>query len=192
MVRPGATEPCGRRRASATAFTAPSAAAIDLPHAGAVRPGAAGPLAVLARPAVGNVVLSPFESTPAPIQVSYGLERLDHAVGNVPDLIPQVEYMAKAFGELVLCAVGTGCWGRERLPGELAATPQCCACGTGCKEAPVRSGLGCCLVSQCTPRPGGSTKAARPCNQLTALRCSPSAVGAPLLLLGVTSAVGCY
>ncbi|KAI7838946.1 hypothetical protein COHA_007305 [Chlorella ohadii] len=30
--------------------------------------------------------------------VSYGLERLDHAVGNVPELIPQVEYMAKAFG----------------------------------------------------------------------------------------------
>ncbi|PRW55993.1 4-hydroxyphenylpyruvate dioxygenase [Chlorella sorokiniana] len=30
--------------------------------------------------------------------VSYGLERLDHAVGNVPELIPQVEYMAKALG----------------------------------------------------------------------------------------------
>jgi len=35
------------------------------------------------------------------MQVSYGLERLDHAVGNVPELIPQVEYMAKAFGALL-------------------------------------------------------------------------------------------
>ncbi|KAL4441075.1 hypothetical protein ABPG77_010506 [Micractinium sp. CCAP 211/92] len=31
-------------------------------------------------------------------QVSYGLRRLDHAVGNVPELIPQVEYMRKALG----------------------------------------------------------------------------------------------
>ncbi|KAL4451461.1 hypothetical protein ABPG75_007123 [Micractinium tetrahymenae] len=35
--------------------------------------------------------------TDAP-QVSYGLQRLDHAVGNVPKLIPQVEYMRKALG----------------------------------------------------------------------------------------------
>ncbi|PSC69061.1 4-hydroxyphenylpyruvate dioxygenase [Micractinium conductrix] len=31
-------------------------------------------------------------------QVSYGLQRIDHAVGNVPELIPQVEYMAKCLG----------------------------------------------------------------------------------------------
>lgn len=34
------------------------------------------------------------------LQVTYGLQRLDHAVGNVPELIPQVEYMRKALGEL--------------------------------------------------------------------------------------------
>lgn len=44
--------------------------------------------------------------------VSYGLQRLDHAVGNVHELIPQVEYMAKALGwhefaEFVAEDVGT-------------------------------------------------------------------------------------
>ncbi|EFN58665.1 hypothetical protein CHLNCDRAFT_20078 [Chlorella variabilis] len=37
----------------------------------------------------------PVEDAP---QVSYGLQRLDHAVGNVPELIPQVEYMARSLG----------------------------------------------------------------------------------------------
>ena len=32
--------------------------------------------------------------------MSYGLQRIDHAVGNVPELIPQVEYMAKCLGAL--------------------------------------------------------------------------------------------
>lgn len=39
--------------------------------------------------------------------MSYGLERLDHAVGNVPELIPQVEYMARAVGEP--CRAQKGC-----------------------------------------------------------------------------------
>jgi len=57
------------------------------------------------------------------MQVSYGLERLDHAVGNVPELIPQVEYMAKAFGAFFGCARGVrhasalSCFTSSQLPG---------------------------------------------------------------------------
>ena len=40
--------------------------------------------------------------------VSYGLQRLDHAVGNVPHLMPQVEYMARCLGEWVVRIVGRG------------------------------------------------------------------------------------
>ena len=39
---------------------------------------------------------SAVEGAPA---VSYGLQRLDHAVGNVPELMPVLDYVARVFGE---------------------------------------------------------------------------------------------
>ncbi|KAI3436403.1 hypothetical protein D9Q98_005820 [Chlorella vulgaris] len=39
-----------------------------------------------------------YQPIPDSPQVSYGLQRLDHAVGNVAELIPQVEYMAACLG----------------------------------------------------------------------------------------------
>jgi 4-hydroxyphenylpyruvate dioxygenase len=39
-----------------------------------------------------------YEAVTSGAQVSYGLRRLDHAVGNVHELIPQVEYMARTLG----------------------------------------------------------------------------------------------
>jgi hypothetical protein len=38
---------------------------------------------------------------PTPGFQSFGLQRLDHAVGNVPDLMEQVAYMESVFGERI-------------------------------------------------------------------------------------------
>lgn len=39
-----------------------------------------------------------YEAEPAPRGRSYGLRRVDHAVGNVPDLLAQIDYMVGALG----------------------------------------------------------------------------------------------
>lgn len=44
--------------------------------------------------------LAGYEDVPVPEGFqTYGLQRLDHAVGNVPDLMEQVQYMEKITGE---------------------------------------------------------------------------------------------
>ncbi len=63
---------------------------------------------LLARCNLQGAFLPGYQPVPDAPKVSYGLQRLDHAVGNVPELIPQVEYMARCLGErvLLLCWVG--------------------------------------------------------------------------------------
>ena len=80
-----------------------------------------------------------YEAVTGGAQVSYGLRRLDHAVGNVHELIPQVEYMARTLGGWAAGGVG---WGLEPRAGAgvgivgpwgggcmLATVSEPCMCG---------------------------------------------------------------
>lgn len=57
--------------------------------------------------------LAGYEAVPGAPQISYGLQRLDHAVGNAHQLLPTLEYIVGFTGELcyamLCCAARAAC-----------------------------------------------------------------------------------
>lgn len=58
-----------------------------------------------------------YTSTPDEPAISYGLQRLDHAVGNVPQLVEKLEHIMGFTGEWFrVWAVNPDLWGKALNP----------------------------------------------------------------------------